>query len=186
MEKYIRQPSSVKSSPDNSKIGRLAKALLADRQRPERADTSLFDACFLCGRSYTYRGPNGDDSGRFCSARCREAYDHGARPSTSHARNYFTLRPGPHGFYIICGGCDREFESKGLRFCSSECERHARERAETASLRAEVNMEAPVKRKCAVAGCEGRIPNWTTNGRKTSSARKYCDRHNRSRPKGTD
>jgi glyoxylase-like metal-dependent hydrolase (beta-lactamase superfamily II) len=33
--------------------------------------------CFACGRGYTYRGPNGDDSGRYCSARCRAAYDAG-------------------------------------------------------------------------------------------------------------
>jgi hypothetical protein len=186
MRKYIDDNASVNKTAKPDKIQRLAAQLLADRQRSERSEVSAFNSCFLCARGFVYRHSTGDDSGRFCSARCREAYDHGARPSTSHARNYFTLRPGPHGFYIICGGCDREFESKGLRFCSSECERHARERAETASLRAEVNMEAPVKRKCAVAGCEGRIPNWTTNGRKTSSARKYCDRHNRSRPKGTD
>jgi hypothetical protein len=34
---------------------------------------------FLCGRSFTYRGPSGDDSGRFCSAVCRDAYDSGLR-----------------------------------------------------------------------------------------------------------
>ena len=29
--------------------------------------------CVLCRASYIYRGPYGDDSGRLCSPRCRDA-----------------------------------------------------------------------------------------------------------------
>jgi hypothetical protein len=36
-----------------------------------------FNICFLCGGRFDYIGPNGDDSGRFCSDQCREAYDSG-------------------------------------------------------------------------------------------------------------
>ena len=33
--------------------------------------------CFACGRAFLYKGPSGDDSGRFCHQRCREWFDAG-------------------------------------------------------------------------------------------------------------
>jgi hypothetical protein len=34
--------------------------------------------CLTCGRQFIYKVANGDDSGRFCSTRCREGFDAGA------------------------------------------------------------------------------------------------------------
>jgi len=181
MARYIDDDGSVNKTGKADRVQRLTAQLLADRQRSDRSEVSAFNSCFLCRRSFSYHGPNGDDSGRFCSATCREAYDAGSRAVTYHARNYFTLRPGAHGFYVTCAGCQHEFESKGLRYCGSDCERVARERAETKAVLAEVAMEpVTTKRQCAVPGCERRIPNWK-NGRRVSSARRFCDRHSRSR-----
>jgi hypothetical protein len=61
-------------------IATLAAALKADILSTDRPSTpsSSID-CFLCGRSFTHRGHKGDLSGRFCSDKCREAYDAGYR-----------------------------------------------------------------------------------------------------------
>jgi hypothetical protein len=60
------------------KANNLAAALMRDRERPSKKPSSSID-CFLCERSFTYRAPQGDASGRFCSDKCREAYDAGHR-----------------------------------------------------------------------------------------------------------
>jgi hypothetical protein len=180
MARYIDDDGSV----NRTGIARLTKALLADRKRADRRTASPLNVCFLCGRGFIYRGPNGDDSARFCSARCRESYDHGRRASTSHARQTFQMRMGRDGFWIECANCSKQFESKGWRFCQPQCARSAHQQAETASVLAEVNMEAPTKRRCQKPGCSRSIPNWR-HGRRVSSAAKFCDVHNRSRSKGS-
>jgi hypothetical protein len=55
----------------------IARAILADRK--ERVAQPKYEAmeCLSCGRGFVYKGPSGDDSGRFCHARCREWYDAG-------------------------------------------------------------------------------------------------------------
>jgi hypothetical protein len=56
----------------------LAKVIEADLLRePERKQYHAPE-CHTCGRSYLYKPPKGDDSGAFCSARCRDGYDAGA------------------------------------------------------------------------------------------------------------
>ena len=55
----------------DSKTKRLARALLRDRAPSSKPPAPT---CFTCGRSY-WRG-----DGRFCSARCREAFDAGFPP----------------------------------------------------------------------------------------------------------
>jgi hypothetical protein len=61
------------------RVSALTQRLLEDRKShlAERTPSSI--DCFGCGRSFTYRGPKGDDSGRFCGATCRNAYDNGFR-----------------------------------------------------------------------------------------------------------
>ena len=137
---------------------------LADK--PQREDAP---ECFACGRPYTYRGPNGDDSGRFCSARCREAYDAGF-PQYAPPKIAYSLPRGRHGFLIGCAHCRKQFDSKGLRCCSVECERAYRNKQE---LDAELANDPfrVVKRKCAA--CGGDIPNWR-NGKRVSKATKFC------------
>jgi hypothetical protein len=166
--KVFRASEAVNNS---SKTARLAAALLRDREaRPSAVNSTV--NCFLCGRSYTYRTPTGDDSGRFCSARCRENYDAGARAQSSSPQLY-SLRPGRAGFFINCAGCQREFESLGLRCCSPECERNARERTDNLAALAEVGMDAPTKRVCEE--CGGPIPRWR-NGRAVPKTARFCKR----------
>jgi hypothetical protein len=55
----------------------LAALILADREvRTARPKYEAME-CLSCGRGLNYKGPSGDDSGRFCHARCREWYDAG-------------------------------------------------------------------------------------------------------------
>jgi hypothetical protein len=181
MARYSDDDPPVNKGGKADKVQRLAAQLLADRQRPQRADTSIFNSCFLCGRGFIYRRATDDNSGRFCGARCRELYDQGQRASTYHARQQFQMRMGKTGFWIDCP-CGSAFESKGWKYCSVGCQRQAHQQAETASVLAEVAMEAPTKRRCQKPGCSRAIPRWR-HGRRVSSAAKFCDVHNRSRKK---
>jgi hypothetical protein len=155
-------------------------------------------SCHACGRPYMYRGPLGDASGRFCSDRCRDAYDAGwpaydpdIHEPDRRKSNWIPLgklrddplsgsrqisrginRRGAHGWIIECLGCGREFDSKGLRCCSTKCERAYLDRQEATQAMAEVGMEAPTKRKCQREGCPHYIPNWR-NGRRVSSKTRF-------------
>jgi Helix-turn-helix domain len=51
----------------------ISRELRSERDRP--APSKTFEECFSCGREHQYVGPNANDSGRFCSSRCRELYD---------------------------------------------------------------------------------------------------------------
>jgi hypothetical protein len=89
----------------------------------------------------------------------------------SQQRSRGIKRRGSSGWIIECVGCGKEFDSKGLRCCSLECERkHLRQR-ENESIMAEVGMDKPVKRKCQE--CGGDIPNWV-KGKRVSKRRQFC------------
>jgi hypothetical protein len=154
----------------------LAAAIQRDLLRAEPAKTNA-PACFACGRSFMPRPSTGDDNTHaFCSAGCREYYDAGGPPfDPSYASKtnprWYSLPMGRHGFVIRCFGCDKDFDSKGLRCCSIECERDYLRRRENEQTMAAVDMERPVKRKCEA--CGGNIPNWR-KGRRVSSATKFC------------
>jgi hypothetical protein len=149
---------------------KLTAAILHDHNRAGDRSSQNIANCFSCGQSMIYRGPQGDDNGRFCSSRCREWYDAGNPPydpnyaSKSNPR-WYSLLMGQHGFLINCASCGRQFDSKGLRG------RQYRERKDNAAIMAEVGMEAAVKRKCEE--CGGPIPNWR-NGRRVSKATRFC------------
>jgi hypothetical protein len=84
------------------------------------------------------------------------------------------MRRGSEGFYIACAHCRKEFESKGLRCCSKECESAYRERQDNLAVMAEAGIEpSSDKRICAAPDCGARIPVWR-NGRKVSSATRFC------------
>jgi hypothetical protein len=162
-------------TPDNpSRTARLTAAILRDRERAPQV-TNVAASCFLCGRSYCYVGPSGDDSGMFCTGKCRDAFDAGHQPDTTPTlkRATMTLRSGSRGFYVKCAGCQKDFESKGLRCCSSDCERSARERETNAEVLAEVGMEVAAKRICEREGCGGTIPKWR-KGRLVASNVRFC------------
>jgi hypothetical protein len=49
---------------------------LATTEWPNPAErSSPPGTCFACGRSYTYRGRQGELNGRFCSMNCQDWYD---------------------------------------------------------------------------------------------------------------
>ena len=148
---------------------RLAEAIERDllRERPAAREPQ---ACFVCGRSYSRGAPKADSSSesRFCSVRCRDAFDNGfppydrpaghpkigdtpwvvvAGPPTPIARN---LPIHGNGCSTTCANCQRVFVSKGLRCCSPECEKRYRERLEIGATMAEAGMEAAPQRRCGV------------------------------------
>jgi hypothetical protein len=76
------------------------------------------------------------------------------------------MRMGSHGLLIECAGCGRQFDSRGLRCCSTGCERQYRERKDNAAVMAEVGMDLAVtKRKCENLECGRPIPKWR-NGKR--------------------
>jgi hypothetical protein len=139
----------------------LTATLLRDRSR-QRPETT-FPECFACGRSYS----RGD--GRFCGSKCRAGYDAGG-PRHEPSRPTFNLPIGKTGFLIECASCQTQFDSRGLRCCSVECERRHREREQLEAELADNPFRA-IKRKCQE--CGGPIPNWR-NGRRVSSATRFC------------
>jgi hypothetical protein len=135
--------------------------------------------CVACGWSYTPKA-EGDDSTRFCSARCREAYDagfppHDPRYHTKGNQRWYALPLGREGFKIDCAGCGKRFDSLGLRCCSVECERGLGQKRETERLKVEAGIEfvskLGPKRKCQT--CQGNIPRWR-NGRAVSRRTRFC------------
>jgi len=152
----------------------------------ERPATPEAQTCFACGRSYA----KGD--GRFCSVRCRDAFDNGnpaygqARaqapstdwvviagpPGTVGSRYASDLPTRGGGRLITCKGCQREFVSKGLRCCSPQCEKRYREHLEIEATMREVSAEAAPKRRCEACGAA--IPRWTKGGRAVKKTVRFC------------
>jgi hypothetical protein len=137
------------------------------KDRPSAITSST---CFVCGRSY------GQGDGRFCSTKCRTAFDNGF-PSCEAVSSPtpYGLQPRGDGFVIECKGCRRPFVSKGLRCCSAECDRQHRERKEIEAIVAEVGGELPEKRKCEQ--CGGDIARYQGVGKARKEVRKdarYC------------
>jgi hypothetical protein len=144
--------------------------------------------CFSCGYGMTYR------RSRFCSDRCREWFDVNnpglaqewlerkraawrviAGPPGTVGTEYYNpgLRSTKAGCLIDCAHCGQEFDSKGLRCCSRDCEQSYRERQHNLAVMAEVGVEPTAKRQCQT--CGARIPKWR-KGRKVSSATRFCSR----------
>jgi hypothetical protein len=161
----------------------LSDAIERDLLR-ERTAMPEAQICLVCARSY------GKGDGRFCSVRCRDAFDDGyppydrpaglpkigdtprvvvAGPPTLIARDLPT-RSG--GWIIPCAGCKRDFVSKGLRCCSPECEKKCREHLEIEATMREVGAEAAPKRRCEV--CNAVIPRWTKGGRAVKKTVRFC------------
>jgi hypothetical protein len=154
-------------------------------------------ACWSCGRTFSYHGRQSALNGNFCSLRCQHWYDAGnpalhqeptivyrlEAPARSRlGRDGRSMEMGRHGFLINCANCGQEFDSQGLRCCSTKCERAYRERQDNLAVMAEVGIEAAPKRHCANPECAETIPKWR-NGRKVSSATRFCSRKCARRPK---
>ena len=83
------------------------------------------------------------------------------------------MRRGSHGFYIACKHCNREFESLGLRCCSSDCDKAYREAQERRAVLKEAGIEPTSRRMCECPGCDRPIPKWK-NGRQVSAKVRFC------------
>jgi hypothetical protein len=149
---------------------RLTAAILADHARPTTQHNIV--PCFVCGHTFVYKGRRGDLYGRFCSMRCQDRYDAGNPVAVTDSIEC-GMKRGSKGFCIDCAECHKEFESLGLRCCSTECERRHRERRDNLAFMAEVGIEPSAKRGCEALGCEATIPKWR-KGRKVSSATRHC------------
>ena len=167
----------------------LAERLLEDRARTSNPEQAGDTPCFHCSKMFVYRGPNGDNSGRFCSDRCRAEYDHPGsfsfdpfkvnrwRPAAGGDPRYLVATPMTRvsggGWRSACRGCGKMFESMGWAYCKPGCRRASSERAEAVAVMAEIGMDAPVKRQCQSPGCTNTIPEWR-NGRAVSTVARYC------------
>jgi hypothetical protein len=147
-----------------SKVERLTQALLRDRERPA-APQPAPARCFTCEHPYRPR-PDAGGSTRFCSPRCRGAFDAGVPPRGANPGSElyeFTaglvvvaggdpgylptmrMRKGAVGFYIDCRACGAEFDSKGLAYCATCSALPAEERRA---------MRPAKARRCEAPGCE--------------------------------
>ena len=145
--------------------------------------------CWSCARSFCRKVV----VGRFCSQRCKDWCDagnppHGAEPPGNGPWRVVAggdpgylpktpMKATASGFKISCAGCQKEFESLGLRCCSSGCERRYRERVENRAIMSEAGMEPATKRKCEE--CGGNVPRWTGAGKKRRAVpvtTRFCSR----------
>ena len=128
--------------------------------------------CLLCRAGFVYRGLDGENSGRFCSDRCRELYDSGLRYRPVSIRygdaNGQQMTPTDDGFRIACRSCGVQFVSKGLAFCSDDCRQLSAVRKEAKAA----GYEPRQGRMCM--DCNGRIPRYTPSGRATKSTAVRC------------
>ena len=153
----------------------LAAVLKRDLLRTDNSKPSaIITECFSCGFGIRYRGS------RFCSERCREWFDAGRLPYSAPRIGYCwrdgrLMKMGSRGFPIDCAHCGKEFDSKGLRCCTIECERRYRERQDNLAVMAQAGIEAAPKRQCANTECGQTVPKWR-KGRKVSGATRFCSR----------
>ena len=81
----------------------LAAAIERDLLRNEPPRTHAPE-CFACGRSFLPRPCDGDDDNwRFCSRRCREAYDAGLPPYDPDQLKKLASRFNPGGLRVVAG-----------------------------------------------------------------------------------
>jgi hypothetical protein len=153
--------------PRQTRAERLARALVRDRETrsAQRINQASAPACMTCGRAYAGR------ASRFCSTRCREAYDNGfpvfAPPDPSR---YYTLPISGTGFCVACAHCARQFSSHGLRCCSSECERALCQRQARDRELAGDPFRSP---RPPCEHCGSPIPRWR-NGRQVPATARFC------------
>lgn len=139
------------------------------RQKPSPEASRKARLCFSCGR------PLASNTGRrFCSGPCRDWFDAGYPPYTEPDQTAtYSLPVDQDGFDIPCAACGTVFPSKGLRCCSTECERRYREQQDNRAVLTEVGQQPAPKRQCAECGAT--IPTWR-NGRRVRSGTQFCSK----------
>jgi hypothetical protein len=150
-------------APRKTRTERLAAAILADRARTDTPSRANAVECFTCGHGMIYHGQ------RFCSDRCRDYFDAG---NHGHVQDWRQPKPSrTASLSIRCAHCGKEFDSRGLRCCSAQCERSYAESQANLAVMAEVGVRPAAKRQCAC--CGARIPTWR-NGRRVSKNTRFC------------
>lgn len=140
----------------------IRRGLISEQEPSERGPLAEAQPtkCMCCGTSYMYRPPiDAACSGRFCSQRCRESYDHGIVVCALSTHYQFAdgrpMRPADRGFVLECRFCRQPFASNGLRCCSHECERALKDRLDALEVAARIGHTARPHRVCE--GCGGRV-----------------------------
>ena len=179
----------------------IKRAILRDReQRPARTVPEANASCFRCGKPFAYRGPRGDNSGRFCSHQCRIEYDipgafsfdpfkvtcwrmiAGGDPGylVATAMTSVKHKDQPGGWRVACRGCGKPFESRSWAYCSRDCKRLSVERTANRAAIIQAGMDLPAKHPCQAPGCPHTVPVWR-KGRRVSSRTRFCSDVCRSR-----
>jgi hypothetical protein len=131
----------------------IAAVIERDLLRSNDKPPSNTVACWSCGRTFRYRGRQSALNGNFCSVTCQDWYDAGnpalhQEPTIVYRwRDGRPMKMGTRGFLINCAHCSQEFDSKGLRCCTSDCERRYRERQDNLAVMAEVDSSSPPRLK---------------------------------------
>jgi len=135
-----------------SRAGRLALRLLEDRARQAERQKER-------QRERPHEsGPWWKDRIGFDPCQCIQ-WKAIAGPETGYLPKTL-MRQGSDGFYVHCRGCNAEFESKGLAYCSACMKLPAEERHEM--------KPAFTGRMCQGPGCENPIP------RTVKAGTRYC------------
>jgi hypothetical protein len=193
----MASPSKEKAMTTNKAA--IERAILRDREQRQQcpANTAMAE-CLGCRKPYVYRGPRGDNSGRFCCDQCRVEYDIPGAVSFDPFKHtkwnvvaggdpgYLVATPMTRvssreredgvirgGWRINCPGCGKSFESFGLRYCKPECRRAERERTEAKQLIEEAGISIDKRRPCQ--RCGKPIPRWR-NGKAVRKDAKFCGR----------
>jgi hypothetical protein len=142
-------------------------AILADRLKPSRTQQHQVGPCLKCGRSCV------QTESQFCSDGCRKSFESDGRryvpPPTTVEILGRHLPQGRNGVFIVCPGCNKRFESLGLRYCSKDCQNKPDLRESMGPLAEDEDR----RRRCQAPGCTRRIPLFR-NGRAVPKSTKYC------------
>lgn len=142
----------------------IADAITRETLKPT-TPRSKAATCFTCGRGFI----KGD--GRFCSTRCRGAFDAGLPAfEPLNLDTLYSLPKGSIGFYVDCANCHKRFDSVGWRCCSRECSRGYLAKQQLDAELADARFRVQ-KRKCDQ--CSGDIPNWR-RGRRVRRTTRFC------------
>jgi hypothetical protein len=146
------------------RVAAIEKELLAERaERAARPETKT-PTCISCGRGFTYRGPQGDDSGRFCHARCREWFDAG-NPAHELAAEERVNRVPLRAWKIVAG-------PPGVAIGAAYYP-PILDRAKKVKRIGKLANDELIRPRRLCERCGEPLPVWV-KGKKVSASRKYC------------
>jgi len=169
----------------------LVARITADLLSPDKPRDTNVTPCVTCGRPTLIQG--GDPDNTFCRAQCERALEAGLVPRYAdlpmingvYSRSWSVvagtapgympqpMRMSKDGFLIACANCRREFDSRGWRCCSTECERSFKAKERNMAIIGQSDMDPPTKRKCEQ--CSRDIPNWR-DGRRVRQDSQFCSK----------